>query len=247
MQKIGKWFYQDLPNVLSTNDSVQELLQSVKSPCIVSAAVQTKGRGRLGRTWQEASGNLFVSFAYHIDSQNVGHYALMSALAVLNTLRSYIPRESVQIKWPNDVFVGPKKISGILFEKSIEDFWIMGIGINVAQTPKVQNPMYEITSLADFGVQADRLDVLQKLIAEFDALDALYQKQGFSIIKSLWLDNACRRDKNITVKQNGQTLTGVLYGLDDHAGLIIQTKEGLKTIYAGDIFFEDIKDNHDKF
>lgn len=237
MQKIGKWFYQDLPHALSTNDSVVDLLQSVKSPCIVSAAVQTKGRGRLGRTWQEASGNLFVSFAYQIQPQNVGHYALISALAVLNTLRFYIPRESLKIKWPNDVLVGPKKISGILFEKSIDDFWVMGIGINVAQTPQVQNPMYEITSLADFGIQADRLDVLQKLVTEFDALDARYQKQGFSIIKSLWLDNAYRRDKKITVKQNGQTLTGVLHDLDDQGGLIIQTKEGFKTVYAGDVFF----------
>lgn len=237
MQKIGKWFYQDLPQTSSTNDSVEDWLKKIKSCCIVSAAVQTNGRGRLGRTWQQASGNLFVSFAYQIAPQNVGWYALLGALAVLNTVRFYLPTEQVKIKWPNDVFVNSKKISGILFEKSIDDFWIMGIGINVAKTPQVPNPMYEITSLADFGIKADRLNVLQKLISEFDTLDAFYQKEGFEAIKRLWLDNAFHRDKNITVKQNGQTVTGILRDLDDHAGLIIQTKEGFKTFYAGDVFF----------
>jgi len=238
MQKKGNWFYKDLPVVLSTNDAVLDLLKEVKAPCIVSAEKQTKGRGRLGRTWTESDGNLYVSFAYEIDAKNIGHYAVMSAVAVLNTIRFFSPYEDVKIKWPNDVFVGAKKISGVLFEKAFDDYWVMGIGINVARTPNVKNPMYEITSLFDLGVETNRLSVLEKLVEEFDKLKECYEKTGFPYVKGLWLDNAYQRGKKITIKQNGNKLSGILKGLDDNAGLIVETKEGLKTVYAGDVFFE---------
>ena len=236
MQKIGKWFYEDLPEVLSTNDSVMDLLSTLKAPCIVSAAIQTKGRGRLGRTWQEANGNLFVSFAYEVNMPNIGHYVIISALAVLNTLRFFAPLAELKIKWPNDVLADEKKISGILFEKGMDDYWVMGIGINVACTPKVENPMYEITSLSDLGVKTNRKDVLKKLIREFDVLEEKYKKEGFAPLKSLWLDNAYRRDKKVIIRQNGHETAGILRGLDDNAGLMVETSEGLKTILAGDVF-----------
>ena len=237
MQKKGNWFYEDLKEVSSTNDSVLNLLKKVKAPCMVSAQKQTKGRGRLGRTWVESDGNLYVSFAYEAGERKIGHYAIMSAVAVLNTIRFFAPYEDIKIKWPNDVFVGGKKISGILFEKAFDNYWVMGVGINVAQTPKVQNPMYEITSLFDLGVNVGRLEVLEKLVEEFDMLKDHYEKSGFSDIKSLWLDNAYGRDKKITLKQNGVEWCGLLRGLDEQAGLIVETKEGLKTFYAGDVFF----------
>lgn len=238
MQKIGDWFYEDLKVALSTNDSVLDLLKKVKAPCIVSAEKQTKGRGRLGRTWAESKGNLYASFAYKIDAQKIGHYAVMSAVAVLNTIRFFAPFEDVKIKWPNDVFVGAKKISGVLFEKAFDDYWVMGVGINVACAPKLENPMYEITSLFDFGVKVGRLTVLKKLTEEFDKLEKCYEESGFSYLKALWLDNAYQRDKKITIKQNGDILCGILRGLNDDAGLLVETKEGLRTVYAGDVFFE---------
>ena len=236
MLKIGHWFYEDLKEVLSTNDSVQDLLKKINAPCIVSAEKQTKGRGRLGRTWEEKKGNLYVSFAYEIDSNKIGHYAIMSAVAVLNTIRFFAPSEEIKIKWPNDVMGNGKKISGILFEKSFQNYWVMGIGINVAGVPKLKNPMYEMTSLFDFGVKVDRLKVLEKLVEEFDRLEEDYKNFGFSCVKALWLDNAYSRDKKITIKQNDKELSGVLKGLNDNAGLLVETDEGVKTIYAGDVF-----------
>lgn len=236
MEKIGKWFYEDLPEVLSTNDSVLELLKKVNAPCVVSAAVQTKGRGRLGRTWTASNGNLFVSFVYEIEPQRVGHYAIISAMAVLNVVRFFLPHQKVQIKWPNDVLLEGKKVSGILFEKGPENYWVMGIGINVAATPKVENPLYEITSLADFNVQTNRLKVLEKLIYEFDSLEKTYFKSGFGLIKSLWLDKAYNRDKKVVIRQNGTEFKGVLLGLDDKGALLIETKDGIKEVLAGDLF-----------
>ena len=236
MEKIENWYFEDLAQTSSTNDSVLEFLLRCNAPCIVSAAVQTKGRGRLDRKWESADGNLYVSFAYELDTSKIGHYVLLSGLAVLETVKTFAPDVCVEVKWPNDVFVGAKKISGILFEKGPDNYWIMGIGINVARTPKVENPMYQITSLHDFGVQVDRLKVLNVLVKHFDFLKMQYQKHGFSFLKSIWLDNAYNRGKNVIIKQNGKEIEGVLADLDENANLVLNTKEGEKHILVGDLF-----------
>ena len=239
MEKKENWYYEDLPSVLSTNDAVVVMLEKVKAPCIVSAKVQTNGRGRLGRKWEGYDGNLFVSFAYEILTKNIGHYAIMSALAVLQTIRFFAPDISVLIKWPNDVLVNEKKISGILFEKGPENYWIMGIGINVAKTPQIKNLLYEATSFHDLNIEINRLDVLEKLIGEFDKLKTLYEVKGFNEIKCLWLDNCYGRDKKVSIIQNGNETTGVLRDLDDKGNLILKTQQGFKTICAGDLFKKD--------
>lgn len=236
MKKIGKWFWKDLKETNSTNDSVLRFLKEVKAPCIVSAAVQTSGRGRLGRTWEGQTGNLFVSFAYQIEMPKLTHYALLSGLAVWKTIAFFAPLKDVKVKWPNDVFVEGKKISGILFEKGPDDYWVMGIGINVAHAPKVENPMYKITSLADFSVTADRKDVLKKLVENFDKLQEKYEAFGFEVIRQTWLDNAYNRGKKVIIKQNGEEFKGVFENLGPNGELILKTKDGLKNIFAGDLF-----------
>lgn len=241
MQKKGMWFYEDLPVVSSTNDAVVDLWQKVKTQCIVSAKEQTNGRGRLGRVWEAQAGNLFVSFAYEVLTQNIGHQVIISALAVFETIRFFAPFCDVKIKWPNDVFVEGKKISGILFEKGPENCWIMGVGVNVAQTPKVSNLLYEATSLADLNIKTSRSVVLEKLIEEFDKLQVKYKANGFSYIKGLWLDNCYLRAKKVVIKQNNTTTEGVLSDLDNNGSLILKTNEGLKTIFVGDLFKKDDK------
>lgn len=236
MKKIGKWLWQDLKETNSTNDSVLDFLKEVKAPCIVSAEIQTGGRGRLGRVWEGESGNLFASFAYEIETQSLTHYALLSGLAVLDTINFFVPAQDVKVKWPNDVFVEGKKISGILFEKGFGNYWVMGIGINVAHTPKVENPMYAITSLADFNVKVKREDVLKKLVENFDILKKEYETHGFEKIRLRWLDNAYNRGKKVIIKQNKQEYEGVFENIGANGELILRTKEGVQNILAGDLY-----------
>jgi len=242
MEKIENWFYEDLEQTSSTNDAVLDFLAKIKAPCILSARTQTNGRGRLGRKWEGASGNLYVSFAYPIDISKIGHYVLLSGLAVLETLKVFLSKNLVQVKWPNDVFVEGKKISGILFEKGPQDYWVMGIGINISKVPTLLNPMYQITSLADFGVTTDRTKVLKILVKQFDFLKTQYEKYGYSYIKSLWLDNAYNRGKKVTIKQHDRKIEGVLFDLDANGGLILKTHDGEKHMIAGDLFIREKND-----
>lgn len=236
MEKIENWFYEDLRETTSTNDSVLCFLEKVQSPCLVSAIRQTKGRGRLGRTWEGKEGNLFVSFAYPVQNMVIGHYALLSGLSVLETIKTFNLDAKVQLKWPNDIMVEGKKISGILFEKGPADYWVMGIGINITHTPEVKNPMYPIACLADFNVQTNRTKVLHILVKQFDFLKKQYETYGFDMLKGLWLDNAYNRGKNISVKQNGKEIQGVFNDLDADGSLILETSKGAVKVLVGDIF-----------
>ena len=234
--KIANWYFKDLDQTTSTNDAVIDFLKQIKAPCILSAKIQTNGRGRLGRNWQSADGNLYVSFAYQIKHQNLGHMAILSALAVLTTLETLAQKNIFQIKWPNDVLAQNKKISGILFENAFDDYWVMGIGINIKTTPFLINAPYEATSLKDLGIIIDRLSVLTKLVQNFDTLKTLYEEQGFECIKKSWLDKAYNRDKRIIIKQLNNKQSGILKTLDDDGRLVIETPDGLKKIITGDVF-----------
>ncbi|MBQ7660043.1 MAG: biotin--[Alphaproteobacteria bacterium] len=236
MIQIRQWIYRDFEEVSSTNDAVKTLFETHQKRCIVSSKRQTSGRGRLGRKWESLEGNLFVSFAYQIEQKKVGQYAILSALAAFETIRFFAPALELQIKWPNDILLMGKKICGILFEKGEGDYFVMGVGINVVAAPKVESPFYQATSLADFNVQADRKAVLEKLVSSFDALEALYQQQGFNILKQYWLDNAYGHGKKVCIKNHQSEISGVLKGLDETGALILQTPEGTHKIFAGDLY-----------
>ncbi|MGC8938865.1 MAG: biotin--[acetyl-CoA-carboxylase] ligase, partial [Thermodesulfovibrio sp.] len=127
--------------VESTNSKANELLkQGYPSGTVVIADRQTKGKGRLGRTWISPSGkNLYMSIALKpgIPPKYATLLTLTSVVACTTALRRYtdIP---VMIKWPNDMLIDDKKIGGILTEMKIEGEKIksavVGIGINVNMT-----------------------------------------------------------------------------------------------------------------
>ncbi len=236
MEKIGHWIYQDFEEVESTNDVAKSLFKKVNQKCIVSAKKQTKGRGRLGRQWESHLGNLFVSFAFFIEDQKIGHYVILSALAVMKTIQFFAPSFKVEVKWPNDVLLENKKISGILFEKSDDGCWIMGIGMNIAVTPQIENPIYQTTSLADCHIPVNRLEALQKLVENFDGLEEIYHQRGFEPMRKLWLDNAFCRDKTVCIKNNQNCVEGVLKDLDSTGALLIKNSKGIEKIIAGDLY-----------
>ncbi len=237
MKKINAWYFEDLEETTSTNDAVLDLLEKVKAPCILSTKKQRAGRGRLGRKWQEADGNLYVSFAFPVSEEDLGQVVILSAVAVAQTVRSFLKNAHIGVKWPNDVMVNNKKIAGILFEKGPRDYWIMGIGINVNTTPDIKNPMYIATSFTQEMVKEERLHVLKTLTKNFDRLMEEYKKEGFEKIQKSWLDMAINRGKKITVKQYHGEISGVFRGIDTQGRLLLQTPNGICKILTGDVFY----------
>ncbi len=119
-----------LRETTSTNDRARELAQSgAPHGTVVTASAQSAGRGRQGRTWSAPPGTaLLMSVVLRSDAGQFGLLPLAAAVAVARTCG-----DAARIKWPNDVHLDGRKVSGILAEGRPQEGWaVLGIGLNVA-------------------------------------------------------------------------------------------------------------------
>ncbi len=124
-----------LTEVDSTNTYASANFDSLGDGTLVLAETQTAGHGRLGRKWLAPRGNIYASFVMKELFGEPFHATMVSSLAVLAVLNDLVPGHGAYIKWPNDIFIGDRKLSGILCEgvirKSALAGIICGIGVNV--------------------------------------------------------------------------------------------------------------------
>lgn len=237
MQSINGWQWEEYDEVVSTNDTVRNLTNKKDgAKYVVTALRQTGGRGRRGRSWVSLEGNLFMSMAFEAELKNVGQIVFIVSLSLLETLRHLFPDINICLKWPNDVLVNDRKISGILLEKGEGDYIIAGIGVNIAAAPKIDGLVYPAQSLADFGFETGRLDLFRAYLQTFEANYKLWQEQGFETIRARWLANAKNLGKEILVRMNNEERSGIFAGVDENGTLLLERNNNLEKIYAGDIF-----------
>jgi BirA family biotin operon repressor/biotin-[acetyl-CoA-carboxylase] ligase len=178
----------------STND-VARALAAAGTPAgtVVLAEEQTAGRGRQGRAWVAPRGRaLTLSAVVRVDPGALGLLPLTAAVAVCEACERTAPVECF-VKWPNDVWIGERKVAGILIEARPQEGWaVVGIGLNVATTTEELPAELRdtATSLAiATGAEVDRATVLgtlldrladwvpsdrDRLLAAYRARDALY-------------------------------------------------------------------------
>ena len=120
----------------STQDYAHYLIArgEATNKTVVTALAQSAGRGRYKRTWVSHHGNLYASFIYKVGERDPKlSYAI--AVAIAETMINF--GINPQIKWPNDILIDGKKVSGVLIEYA-QNFVIVGIGINIATCPTVK-------------------------------------------------------------------------------------------------------------
>lgn len=230
----------------STNLEAYRLaLKGAPEGTVVIAEEQTKGKGRINRSWQSPpKGNFYGSFILRpeMPPKNVPTLTLVSGVAVAELLSSFCPAE---IKWPNDILVKGKKICGILTEckttASKVDFVIIGIGINVNMT-YVDLPD-EIKSTAtslimETGQEIDLVKLTEKLANGLGKWYKVFVYQGFERIKGEW-ERYAKTSGKIRATYGKDTLRGNIIGIDNDGCLIIQNDKGeIHRLTAGDILFE---------
>jgi len=221
----------------STNDDA--IAYSEHACCekfIILAEQQLKGRGRRGRCWLGEKGNLFVSLGLVYPLERCGDLAFVTSLAIVKTILALSPQEDIKIKWPNDVLIRNNKISGILIEKGAQDYLIIGIGINIASSPELDNVVYGATSLKDINISISRHDFLKLMINNFDLLMAENIRCGFASIRNKWIQYAAAIGQEIKIMQEQNEKRGIFTDIDDDGRLLLQTDENIEKISAGDIF-----------
>lgn len=190
----------------STNTYLKQNYKELENFTFVSASNQTQGKGRNARKWQSDNNNLLFSLLIK-DSKYfnyINSISIISAYSIIQVLKEY-KINNLSIKWPNDVFVGNKKICGILLEAtSTNDIEcvIVGVGINVNQTLFDFDYIHEPTSLKNIlgkdininelknNIYNTLIDNLNKLINGYDFYqdiinyDYLKGKQVYALINN---------------------------------------------------------------
>lgn len=238
---LGNWQWFDYPEVESTND---EALRSAdilpeNGKIVITAQRQTQGRGRRGRSWIGQEGNLFMSLLFPWHSAESGALVFIVSLALLQTVKVLKPQADVCLKWPNDVLLNGRKMSGILLEAAAVGTMVVGIGVNVKASPENKEILYAVTSLREAGIDCDRISFLQFFLAEFDKICTIYESAGMPKIAELWKKHAKGIGSPIVVRLPKSEEKGIFKGIDGNGMLLLATPSGdIKTIGAGDVFFD---------
>lgn len=239
LETIDGWCCYWRKEVSSTNDEIKKYCSDNGSKIVLCAEKQTAGRGRRGHSWLSLSGNLFFSMAFEFDIRNAGKIAIISGLSLLQVIKQLKENANVLLKWPNDVLLNNAKVSGILLEKGCGNYLIVGIGVNIAQSPISNELCYQVTSLSEAGIDIEKNAFLKHYIKFFLQNLSLLQTQGFAVLREKWLRNAKGLEQEIIVRQDGKEKKGIFKGIDENAALLMATSHGIEKIMAGDVFFEE--------
>lgn len=231
------WRIQRLETTDSTNDDIRRAAEAGEAEgLVIVAESQSSGRGRQGRVWESPKGNLYCSVLLRPKNmpRDAGLYSFVAALAVHDVVHAILPGASVILKWPNDVLVDGKKISGILLEVEGQAL-IIGIGLNIAHYP--DHALYLATSLAALGASSVCVsDALHILLDRLAYWHNLMQSDGFPPIRTAWLKHA--QTGPMTVRLPQETLQGVFAGIDEQGRLRLGLEGSAEqAISTGDVFF----------
>ncbi|TFE30033.1 biotin--[acetyl-CoA-carboxylase] ligase [Cohnella luojiensis] len=232
--------------VPSTQDEMRRLAeQGAPEGTLVIAEQQTNGRGRMGRSWVSPAGKgIWMSLLLRppVPLPLTPQLTLLAAVALSRAIIREVP-VTIGIKWPNDLLVNGKKISGILLESAAEDERLryvvvgMGISVNLDAEDYPEDLLTKAVSLKmASGNALNRSDLIASILEEFERLYELYLEQGFAPIRSLWEAHSVTLNKETTLHTPQGPILGVPRGLDDMGGLKVELADGSsRTIYSAEV------------
>lgn len=220
-------------DVLESTQNQARLLiaqeQNNAAGLVVVADTQTQGRGRHGRVWESAPGNLTATIVLN-NPPYPGHYAFIAALATHQAAAQFVETPALlKLKWPNDLLYRGEKLSGVLLEQE-GGYLLLGFGMNIVHAPE------RCARLGDGFAVAD---VLQAFLSALAQYESLYNAQGFAAIRVAWIDRATGLGLPMVALLPKTQICGVFQGLDEDGALLIQLTDGtLQSIHAGEVFFD---------
>jgi BirA family transcriptional regulator, biotin operon repressor / biotin---[acetyl-CoA-carboxylase] ligase len=214
---------------LDSCDSTQEELKleaPLEAYTLISTLLQHKGAGRYDRQWTKQSHSLAFSFTAPAHKELSWH-SLQTAVLVHDWILDFFQIET-KLKWPNDILnLSGKKIGGLLHDH-LQGMMMIGIGINLHSDSKdeypslLKNPPFE--SQHDLALSCTQFILNQENINPTD-------------IKSRWEKSCFHLNKNVTVEDAGKKISGKFVGLGSWGEALIETSEGLTSVYSGSLRF----------
>lgn len=218
-------------SVPSTNALARDLAAEGASDVVVLADEQTGGRGRLNREWSSPSGGVWLSIVLRPDlpPARVPVVTLAAAIAITDAARE--AGVDAEIKWPNDVLVGDRKLAGILTEMEGEAdrvSWVIpGLGIN-ANVDAEELPEGATSIQSEVGAIERRLFV-QRLLERFDEL-----RTDPEAVLDAWRERASTLGRDVRVETADGVVEGEAVDVELPGTLLVETDDGVVRVHAGD-------------
>jgi BirA family biotin operon repressor/biotin-[acetyl-CoA-carboxylase] ligase len=243
---LGKELIEYHELIDSTNSRAEQLAaEGAREGALVVAEGQRLGKGRRGRVWYSPPGEgLYFSLVLRpqISPQDAPKLNLVASVAVARALEAVTGVKS-GLKWPNDVQISGKKVSGILTSmvadmESVQSV-VLGIGINV--NSKIEDFPEElrekVTSVAiELGDRVQRVELLRSFLEEFEGLYEAFLHAGFGRILKEWRQRASMAGKCVRIELVDGAIEGKVLDVDADGYLIVETKPGqARRIVAGDL------------
>ena len=233
---VQLYFYDSID---STNTQAKRLLaEGLQGNALLAANEQTAGRGRQGRSFYSPKNTgIYYSYVFH-PQKTLADAVFITTAAAVSVVRA-IERVSTlkpQIKWVNDVYLGGKKVCGILteavsdFESGALESVIVGIGINVNTASFPAELRDKAAGLGDASITRAAL-----LNAAVEELIKVAQDLENPAIMEDYRRHSAVIGKEISFIQNGVTTKATAVEIDDKGALVVKTQQGLTTLSSGEI------------
>jgi BirA family biotin operon repressor/biotin-[acetyl-CoA-carboxylase] ligase len=243
---VEQFRHEALDDVGSTNTVCMERAHAGDPGRLwITARRQLGGRGRRGRAWTSEAGNLYASLLL-IDPAPIGALGSLPiavALALYRAVAAELPfaGDRLAIKWPNDILIDGKKLSGILIEaENLPDgrhAVVIGCGINIAHRP--DNPLYPSITLSEAGAATSPENLFAHLMQELaEVLSVWDEGRGVATVVQAWKRHVKGIGSPITVNLPDRSISGTFSAIEDDGLLQLRLPTGeLMRIASGDVFF----------
>lgn len=229
----------------STNKEAKKLADKEgREGTVVIAEEQTKGRGRLNRSWMSAPyENILMSLVFRpaLPPSKIFSLTMITSIAIVNAVKKTTGLKT-KIKWPNDIYYNNKKLAGILTElnagRNKINYAIIGIGLNVNFDPGKYPEIKEIaTSLFnETGKIISRSELLQTILTEIEKEYNSLLKGRINKIRKSWNKYSLISGKNVIIFTGGYSEEGIAESIAEDGSLILIKGNGdRKTILCGDV------------
>jgi BirA family transcriptional regulator, biotin operon repressor / biotin---[acetyl-CoA-carboxylase] ligase len=244
-EMIGKRIIK-LEHVDSTNNYTSKLAanNNTDEGTVVCTSFQTDGRGQVKNSWEsQPYKNILISILFRPTFLPVHHQFLLSkvvALGVTDLLSLFV--EGVKVKWPNDIYVGDRKIAGILIENSIMGYTIgssvAGIGININQAEFLSDAPNPISLYQLLKSELDLDELISLLCKLIDAWYAKLKQGEIDAVNQAYLNALYRFGEESIYSDIDGKFRGTITGVNEIGQLQISLIEGkIRTYHFKEVTF----------
>ncbi len=220
----------------STSEALKARAAGPGPEAALLARRQSGGHGRLGRPWHSIDGNLHLSVLLRPQSLRwPGHWSILAAVALADTVRADLPAGVLRLKWPNDLLLDGGKLAGVLLEAGVASgpWLVIGFGVNLAGAPMdLGRPVACLASVAPAPAPEAFAD---RLLRSLQRWRARYAAEGFEPVRAAWLGAAHAPGERIVVGMGAQRVRGAFRGLGHDGTLLLDGPDGELAITAGEL------------